>query len=172
MRDYYMLECVAPDDWEDNALIPGLPPPPGEGSWHFGRRFASAPANPMLIELDAEYGIQINEFDNTDALLITKRLHKALTEAGVTNLDAYPTLIRHTARNFETTDYLACNIVGIVAAVNLAASKVSGGSADSLIDVDFESVTLDPTRIGGLLMFRLVENTSAVVIHRSVGSHS
>lgn len=163
-----MLECVSPDDWEDHALIPGLPPPKGEKSWSLGQRFRNPPENPIVLELKADYGIQLNEFDNTDSLLMTQRLYRTLTDAGVDNLDAYPTVIRHPGRKFETTEYLACNLVGIVAGVDLAASQVSGGSEDGLIDVDFESVTLDPKRIGGLLMFRLVENTSAVMIHRRV----
>lgn len=168
MSSYYMLECIAPEDWDDPALVEGIAPPTGEDSWRLGRRFLNPPTRPIEVSLHADYGIQLKELRNVDALLMTKRLHKALLDAGVSNLDAYPTIIRHRSRPFETDDYVACNLIGLVSAVDAAKSKIIGSSPDGLIDTDFESVALDDRKAQGALMFRLAENTSAVIVHKSV----
>ncbi|MCX9155423.1 hypothetical protein OPU71_04725 [Niveibacterium sp. 24ML] len=171
MSSYYMLECIAPEDWDDPALVEGIAPPPGEDSWRLGRRFLKPPTQPIEVSLHSDYGVQLKELRNVDALLMTRRLHKALLDSGVSNLDAYPTIIRHRSRQFETDEYLACNLIGLVSAVDAAKSKITGSSANGLIDTDFESVALDGQKAHGALMFRLAENTSAVVVHESVKVH-
>ncbi|WP_167509545.1 imm11 family protein [Corallococcus llansteffanensis] len=168
MSKYFMLECTAPEDWDDPALIEGIAPPDGKDSWRFGRRFKSPPMEPVKVTLHADYGIQIEEFWNVDTLLMTRRLHAALLAAGVGNLDVYDAVISHAARDFVSLEYVVCNLVGVVSAANMNESAVIGGSRDGLIDTDFESVSIDESKTRGALMFRLAENTSAVVVHASV----
>ncbi len=168
MGQYYMIECFEPDDWEDSAVLSGVPSPQGESSWRFGRPFQTIPNQPILIPMLETHCERLLDFYNTDALLIKRSLFEALKEVGVDNIDAYDTLIRHPVSGYETTDYIAGNLIGIISAADLAASTVVSGSHDGLLDVDFDSVTIDNKKVKGALMFRLVENTSAVVIHKKV----
>lgn len=171
MDHYFMLECVAPEDWDDPALVEGIPPPIGEASWRLGRRFKVEPHLPVVVNLHADYGVQLKELRNVDALLMTRRLHQALVAAGVGNLDAYPAIVRHAGRSFETADYVACNLIGLVPAANIRAATVDNSQETGPIDADVEGVAIDERAAAGALMFRLAENTSAVVVHRSVRAH-
>ena len=52
----------------------------------------------------------------------------------------------------------------------MSKSKATGGGP--LIDVDFESVTIDETKARDLLLFRLAECVSGIVVHERVKSLS
>lgn len=171
MVEYFMIDCIEPSDWEDSAVLRSIPLPVGEESWRFGKRFQTEPAVPIPIELVETHNDRLLEFYNITALVMTKKLVQALREGGVDNLDVYEALIRHPGTGFETREYVATNLIGLVAASNLANSIVVGGSTDRLIDVDFNAVTIDEVKTKGLLMFRLAENTSAVVVHEKIKSH-
>ena len=169
--EYLMLDCPEPWDWDDSALLEATPLPAGEKSWRLGRRFAAPVAEPIAIAIDPTHSDALLELYTIDALVMTRRLLTALGEAGVDNLDAYTAVIRNPKSGFATDDYVAVNLIGLVRAADLDRSNVVGGSSDGLIDVDFDGVAIDPARALGLPMFRLAENTSAVVVHRRVARH-
>jgi hypothetical protein len=110
----------------------------------------------------------MKELFTVDALVMTKRLQRALRSAGVDNIDFYETVVSHPTTGFSTSEYVAGNLVGIVAAVDLAKSGVVGGSLDRKIDTDFDSVVLRREFSPDLPMFRLAENTSAIVVQSAV----
>jgi hypothetical protein len=168
---YYMIECFEPDDWEDSALVDRAPKLPGVGSWMSGQRFSGPVPEPIEFSLLDTHNDRMLEMDNTEALLITKKLLGALREAGVDNLDAYDAVIRHEGAGTVTTDYVAVNVIGLVSAADLGASNIVGGMKGGLIDVDFEGVVIDEGRARGALMFRLAENTSAIIVHERVRDH-
>ena len=68
----------------------------------------------------------------------------------------------------EHTNYKAFNVVGLVAAADLGASKMMGTTSSTLIDADFASLALDESKAHGLLLFRLAENVSAIVVDERV----
>lgn len=171
MVNYFMLECVTPIDWEDRALLKATPLPPGEISWRIGRIFKNKPDIPIKIEMNETHSDDMIQLNNKDALIMTKIMFEALQEVGVNNLDAYETVIRHSLTGFVTHDYVACNLIGLVSAVDIDNSNVVGGSSDNLLDTDFDGLAIDEARARGLLMFRLAENTSAVVVHKKVRQH-
>jgi len=168
--NFYMMECYEPDDWEDSAMLKETPTPEGE-SWRDGQRFVTKPDEPIEIIIDPSHSDDVLEFENIDALIMTKRLLKALQESGVDNLDIYKAVITNTESGYKTDDYVACKLIGLVSAADLSESKVVGGSPDGLIDVDFDSVKIDELKAKDHLLFRLVENTSAIVVHESVKNY-
>lgn len=167
---YYMLECFPPPDWEDSALVktPTKRIVPRGESWSMGRRFSVPPTEPIEFEMMPTHDDQLVEFITSNPQLMTKRLLSAFHKAGVDNLDIYETIIRHPVTGFETSDYVAVNIIGLVAAVDMDKSNIVGGNEDGLVDVDFEGLTIDPEKARGLLLFRLAESTNAIVVHESV----
>jgi hypothetical protein len=111
---------------------------------------------------------RLKDLFKVDALIMTKKLMQALQTCGVSNIDFYDTIITHPKSGFSTSDYVAGNLLGLAAATDLQKSTVVGGASDGLIDVDFKSVSMRDTISAGLLMFRLAENTSAVIVHSSI----
>lgn len=169
--DYFVLSCVPPFEWEDCALLKAVPTPSFKDSWSIGQRFSSPPVEPIQVTLQASHSDQMTTYYDVDAIVMTKAMLAALRAAGVHNLDVYEAVVRHPTTGFETHDYVAVNLIGLVSAVDFSKSKVVGGSPDHLLDTDFEGFAVDPRKTHGFLMFRLAENTSAVMIHRSVKDH-
>lgn len=166
---YYMLECFQPSEWDDCAGVktPRGIIPLGE-SWSIGRRFSVPPAEPISFEMMETHDDRLLEFRKSDPPLMTKRLLEALQNSGVDNLDVYQTVITHPTTGFQTREYVAVNIIGLVAAVDMDGSTVIGGNENGLVDVDFEGVRIDPAKARGFLLFRLAESTNGIVVHRSV----
>jgi hypothetical protein len=165
---YFMLECFEPMDWDDSAMLGRSPRPPGLGSWRTGERFPAGLAEPVEFALVDTHSDRLREFYNVDALVMTKRLAQALRDAGVDNLDVYEAIIRHSKTGLVEREYVAANLVGIVSAVDMSQSNAVGSTSGNLLDVDFDGLRIDATKATGLLMFRLAENTSAVVIDERV----
>ncbi|MCP4268424.1 MAG: hypothetical protein GY777_23085 [Candidatus Brocadiaceae bacterium] len=170
MSKYYMFECYMPIDWDDMAMLEGIDFE-GVGSWRLGVSFTTPPPNPAVINIMAGYPCDLIEMYNEDAIIMTKRLLTALQEAGVDNLDVYPAIIKNEGAGFQTDNYVAVNLIGLVSATDIENSNVTGGNSDHSLDTDFDGVAIDPQKAKNHLMFRLAENTSAIVIHHSVKEH-
>jgi len=170
-EEYFVLMCPEPMDWEDSALLKAIPPPPGSISWRVGQRFATPPTEPVQVSLNPTHSDQMLTYYDVDAILMTRRMLEALRAVGVDNLDAYNAIVRHPGTGFETRDYVAVNLLGLVSAADLSRSRVVGGSSDHKLDTGFEGFTVDAARARGMLMFRLAENTSAILVRRTVREH-
>jgi hypothetical protein len=95
-------------------------------------------------------------------------LCEALLAAGVDNIQYYDAVIRDLKRGIDHTDYKAFNIVGLVAATDMSASTMMGTSDSTLIDADFDRLVLDEKKCNGMLLFRLEENITAIVVSEAV----
>lgn len=96
--------------------------------------------------------------------LMSKRLVTAIEAAGVDNLQAYPAELRDEATGELNEGFVVVNIVGLVAAADLAQSDslpLGGGQV-------FTDLALDEGQAHGLLMFRLSESLEDVIIHERV----
>jgi len=177
MSEHYMLECYQPIEWDDMALLKSVYFKDIEtwrndiDSWRMGRRLISKLPNPVVVKIMPGDPDDLKEMYYNDAIIMSKRLLEALQEAGVDNLDVYPCVIVNEGSGFRTEDYVAVNLIGLVKAVDIDNSNVTGGDGDHMLDTDFDGLTIDPKKARDYLMFRLAENTSAIVIHRSVKEH-
>ena len=164
---YYMLECYGPDD-QDRAGIHTVHGLKGL-NWMLGSRFSDPIPTPIRITLDADTGIMLPMF-NAGILLLSDDLIAALHESGVDNLDLYETELFNPLTQARFTNYKAANIIGTASVADLAASKFEA-HGEPLVDVDFDSLTIDADRAEGLLMFRLAEAVSGIVVHAKVKRH-
>lgn len=165
---YFVLACPEPFDWEDSALLEATPLPSGEMSWCIGRPFGAQPSEPIDIMMDPAHSDRLLPFYDVDAILMPRTLTDVLLRNGVANLDIYVTKITHPITGFQTTDYIAANLIGLVSATDLSNSRVVGGSSDHRLDTDLEGFAIETGRTRGALMFRLAENTSAVLVHEKI----
>lgn len=180
MANYFVLKCLNPPGKAYYTLQAEYPA--SDKVWHKGALLSETsewdnehpPGQPIVLTTDAEPDnpemFMYPELTWTPIPLMTRRLVAAFQEAGVSNLQTYVTDLSTTegATPPPRDHYLAVNIVGVVSAADLANSEISPTSTETLIAMDFDSLRIDPMRTHDVLMFRLAENTSAVLVHERI----
>jgi hypothetical protein len=161
---FYVLGCFGPRD-RDRAGIADVVNT--QLAWESGRRFAQPPPTPVQVELDRRQGAMVPMFD-AGILLFSDAMLAAVTAAGVDNLDVYDAIVRDPVTGAIHTDYKAINVIGVVAAADLARSKYRAPSGSPIVDTEFDSLVIDEKKIRGPLVFRLAECITAVIVHESV----
>jgi hypothetical protein len=162
---HYVLACYGPDEEDPNTIGEIVNT---EVSWQLGARLPQPPPVPVLIDLDPQFpGIMMPMYD-CGILVFSKPMVAALESAGVDNLEVFPAILRDPESGAEYRDYFAVNIVGLVAAADLGQSEYEAPSGTPIVDVDFDSLVIDEKRAGDLLMFRLAECITAIIIHERI----
>jgi len=180
MAKYFILDCH--DTGEGNRYrFRVLSPEVRDKRWVGGYFFSpereqddmQPPVEPILLEVKAEKQPPLRYYGEmfwVDIPLMSRRLVKALREAGVDNLQTYATKLTNLQEpNPPPEDhYLAVNIVGCIAAADLKKSQTNPEVSDKMMSMDFHSLAIDPTKTRNALMFRLAEDLSAVLVHERV----
>lgn len=162
--NYYILQAKS----EKMMLLFDPPDPSFDDDWFGGRRFETAPTEPVVVKIipDNEDGDLLPFFGT--ATLMSTSFHEALLEAGVDNLDVYEAVIQSQDGSIIHRGYKAFNIVGLVRAADLERTSFSNPEGSRLIDASIETLAIDPDKAGGALMFRLAEYVGAVIVHEKV----
>jgi hypothetical protein len=146
------------------------PEPEVHGNWMLGR-FVNERTVPQPLKyiLDPDYG------GNPKAMYASKAnpvmrddLIQVLTSSGVNNIQYFDAILVDPESGTEYTNYKAFNIVGLVSAVDMKNSELMGTSESTIGDLDFHSLVIDEMRTSGLMLFRLAENISAIIVHENV----
>lgn len=173
---YYVLMCFTP--WfTKSASIGPAPSVSGVSSWIRGQPIETSVPQPLefTVELDEddrdpdEPGVLLEMYQDS-YVLMTERLTNALRQAGVDNLQLFDAVIRDPRTGMVATNYKMVNVVGVVACADLRKS-VYTASGVPLVDVSFDRLVIDEKRAGGLLLFRLAESLSAIIVHDRVRQH-
>jgi hypothetical protein len=157
-----MIECFGPDDQERQAIDTV----PSGFSWNGGSVFTEGPSGSLEVTMDGD-GIMVPMF-NRGILLWQDELIEAVKRAGVNNIQCYECVLIDPISNIQHRNYKAVNIIGLVAAADLGKSIYSAPSGVPLIDTDFDSVVIDEKKTNGMLLFRMAECVSAIVVHEIV----
>lgn len=162
---YFMLHCFGPADQERSSIhrIPQFE----NVSWNRGARIQGQVPVPVRIYLDPEAPGILLPMYHKGVLLMSDALIAALQSAGVSNLELFDAVLVDEVSHREHTNYKLVNIVGVIAAADLAQSAHTAHGVP-LYDVDFDSLVIDENKTRGALMFRLAENVSGIVVHESV----
>jgi hypothetical protein len=153
----------------EDPVMPIAAGPDFEGNWRTGEVIAERVPTPLVYTLDADYVGQPKAMYYEEAIPVMRDdVAQALRSAGVDNIQYFDAELRDPSTSKRHTNYKAYNVVGLVACADMEASTLMGTSDSAMGDVDFESLTIDETRTGGALLFRLAENVSAVVVHECV----
>jgi hypothetical protein len=161
--------------------IDEAPDLPG-GPWYLGQPLKIPLPEVLEYTLDVkkpwvdEDGEQITPPSNPSVLynseaypLIRKDLLAILKSVGVDNLETFPARITDHVNDIVYDDYVAFNIIGLIAAADLSKSTLMPHMQEAtLLDTDFDSLVIDPSKAMGLLLFRLAESCSAIVVNESV----
>jgi len=140
-----------------------------------GARLNQVPQNPIELTWEAENedGIKVSYNETAPVTLMSKELVDALHSAGVDNLDTYPVIIHSETGHPDCYDYLAVNIIGVIAAADMDQSEYDDDDDDDddfdgLFDVTFDSIVIDEKKAKGHLLFRMAESVSTVIIHEKI----
>jgi hypothetical protein len=162
---YYILQPREPEDPEAPEIASfSYDRDIQDRSWFRGLCFHNPPHEPVQVTTQ---GGELPDLSEVPLPLVSKRLADALKSAGVSNIDYYTAEIRNETTDENFCTYFAFNLVGLVAAADLSASNYDAPEGP-LISVDFESLVIDEEKVRGVLMFRLAECVTAIVVHESV----
>ena len=168
---YYLMTCYP---GAGDAVISEEPDmEDGMDNWIGGERLPGKVVEPLVFSIeDEDEGNLLPVFFGAIPLMQAEVVN-ALLECGVDNLETFDAVIREVDSGREHRGYRAVNIVGLVGASDPDASDgVDIGTVkDGLKTVFFRRLVLDESKIRGLLMFRLAESLSKVVVHEKVRSH-
>jgi hypothetical protein len=141
----------------------------GIESWSLGKAFQKPPPAPIRIELVPVAGFTGEPSPMFDRYmcLMSEPMVAALRRAGTHNLDAYPAILSDSLNRREFR-YAAVNILGLVAAADLSASQWSNFDGPARLDTHFDVLALAPDKVHGQLIFRLAEDTEAIIVHARV----
>lgn len=172
---YYVMKCLSP--YSGGLAMLSYKPDHPSRSWAQADRFSTnpedepylrAPPEPIRAQVKKNRSGVMAEFWNVPVPLMTKRLHNALRNAGVSNIDTYAAEIVDPNTNVTYDSYVAFNIVGKVAAADLAESSIDARVPERMISMDFDSLAIDEDAARGALLFRLAESVNAIVVHERV----
>jgi hypothetical protein len=96
---------------------------------------------------------------------------KAMSEFGIQNIDTYDVEIFDPDNDEIYTNYKAVNIIGLLEAADMKKSNATVHDGVPVIDVDFDGLTIDESKIKGYMLFRLAESTNAILIHEDLKNH-
>ncbi len=168
---YYMFEQKMPGRGPSFKRIGASPKIPGVVTWMSGKRFSVTIPEPLEFTLDEETPGRMFVYNNVQIPLMRKDLLQALVEGGVSNLDTYRALIHDPIDRKTYDNYLAVNVVGVIAAADLDKSVYDHGVPERMISMDFDSLAIDESKPHSALMFRLAECVTGIAVHAKIKDH-
>jgi hypothetical protein len=132
------------------------------------RPFAKLPPLPVRAEIEPAHAGAMQDLIEAPLPLMSARLRQAMLDAGVHNIDFYPAEISDRRSGNVITDYFAFNIVGKIAAADLATTVFAPENEARMISADIDALGIDQAKGGGALVFRLAESVNAIVVHEQV----
>lgn len=115
---YYIMTC------EGKHPITPILKGPRKGGWRLGRLITDPVAQPLVYELDSRYpGTPKAMYSAESAPLMHDSVHKALSSAGVSNIQYFDAVLKDPVSGKEFLDYKAFNIVGLVACADMGLRK-------------------------------------------------
>jgi len=141
----------------------------GFEDWGVGRIERSQPQLPVVINVVAHDGFVgvPHDFQDDVVPLMSARMKEAIESAGVDNIKFLGVTLRNPATE-ETYDYFAFNLIGLVSAADFSQSQITSHDGDFVGDSQVHNLVLDESKTRGLLMFRMKEKFSTILVHRKV----
>lgn len=152
-----------------HPIMPIAKGPDVRGRWRSGRPLGIQVTPPLRYTLDRDYpGTPKAMYYEESVPVMRNDVAEVLTSAGVDNIEYFDAVLENPVTGSEERNYKAFNIVGVVAAADMKASQLMGTSNSTIGDADFHALTIDESKTGGLLLFRLAEALNAIVVHEKV----
>jgi hypothetical protein len=161
---YAMMRSDRPGRWIDDwPYIKGL-------KWKLGALITMDVPDPLVITLKPynehapDHSPHLPCILEGTGPLFRDDLLEAMRSFGVDNLQTFNVALQDPDSGHTYTNYRAVNIIGLIAAADMAQSKATVHPGGPVIDVDFDSLVVDESRTRGALIFRLAESTNGVLV--------
>lgn len=165
---YFVLNDKPIDSPEPIYKVSEYPEVAGIRSWISGRKITVPVPKPLAYTLDEFYTGRIPDYYNGSVPFMSDRLIKVLIQAGVDNVQYFEAVLRSHESKVLSTSHYAINVVGAVSAADMHASVLAPENDSDLVDVSFDSLTIDKYSAGGLLLFRLAESMPVIIVHQKI----
>jgi hypothetical protein len=163
---FAMMRFPKPGRWIDDwPYIEGL-------EWTLGRLITLEAPDPLPVTLKPQnphapdHGPHLPCFLKGDGPLFRDDLIEAMRAFGVDNLQTFNVALFDPDSGQTYTNYKAVNIIGLVAAADMARSIATIHPGGPVIDVDFDQLVVDESKTHGALVFRLAESTNAILVNQ------
>jgi hypothetical protein len=163
---YYIMTCEGTHPrttLKKHASVP-------RGPWYRGQEITYRIKEPLVYGLDPGYPGELLPLYESEAPIMREDLLDAMKSCGVDNLQLFSAVLKDPKAKTEHTNYKAVNVIGLVAAADMAKSTTMALPNADLFGQTFDGLAIDEKKAGGLLLFRLKESASAIVVHDRVKS--
>jgi hypothetical protein len=103
-------------------------------------------------------------YEAPECPIIRDDLVDALLSAGVDNLQLFDAVVKDPTTGKEYRNYKAFNIVGVISATDFNGSTLMQTTDSKMIDVDFDSLSIDENKARPFKLFRLAESVNAIIV--------
>lgn len=170
MTIYHHIEV---DGFSDYGITANPKIPRGT-SFITGRRITASLFTPLVFL--ADYPGKIPHFLGNRIPIFSSLMVETLQKAGADNFEAFPATVKNPQTGTEWSNYFAINVIGLLSAINMSKSEhdVLMSSSDEGIGIPLlglHTITLEMPRTHDLLMFRLAESPSVLLIHDLIMNH-
>ena len=142
--------------------------PSNEEDWIHGVPFKSKVVTPVLAYIRDETNDGKPEDFYPYPTLASERFYQALLAAGVDNIDAYDAYLYNEEAGIHIEGYKALNIIGTL---RVAGKNTQFKTESRLINASIDQLEIDPDFTPNLLMFRMAEAPTEILVHKSVKNY-
>ena len=161
---YAMMRSTRPGRWIDDwPYVKGL-------KWNRGAIITTSVPDPFPVTLkplnvqSADHSPYLPSLLEGTGPLFREDLVEAMQSFGVDNLQTFNVALLDPDNGTTYTNYKAVNVIGLIAAADMAQSDATVHPGGPVIDVDFDSLVVDESKTKGALIFRLAESTNALLV--------
>lgn len=170
---YYIMKCpiITTDAGEAVMEIHNTFRLAGIRLWHNSRPIPPEKKqnipNPIEIDFDVFRGYEgpPREFRDIGIPVMSDRLYQVLVSCGVDNLEVFPVVLRNTSTE-QKYKYYAYKIYDVAPLMDMTESEYE--TYRNTEPASIHKFVADESKAHGLLMFRMAESVTAIVVHESV----
>jgi hypothetical protein len=164
---HFIMNC----NGVDPAAVLDSGPDRSDPPWLSGQPLRRPPTAPLIYTLDPAFpGAIPAMITGTEYPIMRDDVIEALRAVGVDNLELFDAVIVDPRTGQEHRNYKAFNVLGAVAAADMSKSVRASSSDSTVIDADFDSLSIDAARAAPFRLFRLAESVNAIVVDEAVKS--
>lgn len=133
-----------------------------------GKMITAAIDNPLVFTTNAKAGGAMVDFKDSSFPIMSKRFLEIMQASGVNNLQTFPLIIKSEEDGAIWDDYFVVNVLGMSACADLSRStyhKIMPGF------YSFNELAIHAEKAQDALLFRLQEDPTTIIMHRSVGQY-
>lgn len=164
-----MFYRLKPDIYARAGVLAEPNVPGFDDTFITGAPLVGQPPTPLVFRSNFDEESPPRGFEGMTIPLWSRDFVKLLRGAGVDNFDLYEAVIESES-GMRWSDYHAANVIGIVAAANMAKSRATEilPAPGGMPFARFQNLVIDADKVAAFDMFRLAESPSTLIVSERV----